>query len=47
MPVWVFRVLSVARKVPWTRVIAAVGWLATVGRKVLGSAYSGRTPGSL
>lgn len=33
MPVWVLRVLSQARKVPWTRVIAAVGWLATVGRK--------------
>ena len=33
MPVWALRVLSAARKVPWTRVIAAVGWLATVGRK--------------
>ena len=33
MPVWVLRVLAAARKVPWTRVIAAVGWLATVGRK--------------
>jgi hypothetical protein len=27
------RVLTAARKVPWTRVIAAVGWLTTVGRK--------------
>jgi hypothetical protein len=33
MPVWVLRVLSAARKVPWTRVIAAVVWLATAGRK--------------
>jgi hypothetical protein len=33
MPVWVLRVLSAAKKVPWTRVIAAVGWLATAGRK--------------
>jgi len=33
MPVWVLRVLTAARKVPWARVIAAVGWLATVGRK--------------
>jgi hypothetical protein len=33
MPVWVLRVLSAARKVPWTRLIAAVVWLATAGRK--------------
>jgi hypothetical protein len=33
MPTWVLRVLTAARRVPWTRVIAAVGWLATVGRK--------------
>ena len=33
MPVWVWRVLTAARKVPWARVIAAVGWLATAGRK--------------
>ena len=33
MPGWVLRSLAAARKVPWTRVIAAVGWLATVGRQ--------------
>ncbi len=33
MPTWVLRTLTAARKVPWARVIAAVGWLATVGRK--------------
>jgi hypothetical protein len=29
----VLRALTAARKVPWARVIAAVGWLATVGRQ--------------
>jgi hypothetical protein len=33
LPVWVLRALTAARKVPWARVIAAVGWLATVGRQ--------------
>jgi TRAP-type C4-dicarboxylate transport system substrate-binding protein len=33
LPVWVWRALAAARKVPWTRVIAAVGWLATVGKQ--------------
>ena len=28
-----WRALAAARKVPWTRVIAAVGWLATVGKQ--------------
>ena len=33
LPVWMLRALAAARNVPWTRVIAAVGWLATVGRQ--------------
>ena len=33
MPVWVLRVLIAARRVPWRRVVAAVIWLATVGRE--------------
>ena len=32
MPVWVWRALKAARRVPWTKVWAAVIWLATVGR---------------
>ena len=33
MPVWVWRVLKAARRVPWTKVWGAVIWLSTVGRK--------------
>jgi hypothetical protein len=33
MPVWVWRALKAARRVPWTKVWAAVLWLSTVGRK--------------
>ena len=33
MPVWVWRVLKAARRVPWTKVWAAVIWLSTMGRK--------------
>ena len=33
MPVWVWRALKAARRVPWTKVWAAVLWLATVGRE--------------
>jgi hypothetical protein len=33
MPIWVWRVLKAARRVPWTKVWAAVIWLSTVGRK--------------
>jgi hypothetical protein len=33
LPAWVLRALAAARKVPWTQVAAAVGWLATVGRQ--------------
>ena len=33
MPVWVWRALKAARRVPWTKVWAAVLWLSTVGRE--------------
>ena len=33
MPTWVFRALSLARKVPWKKVLAAVAWQMTRGRK--------------
>ena len=33
MPLWVLRVLIAARRIPWRRVVAAVIWLATVGRE--------------
>jgi len=33
MPVWVWRALKAARRVPWTKVWAAVLWLSTVGRQ--------------
>jgi len=33
MPFWVWRVLKTARRVPWTKVWAAVIWLSTVGRE--------------
>jgi hypothetical protein len=33
MPVWVWGALKAARRVPWTKVWAAVLWLSTVGRK--------------
>jgi len=33
MPVWVWRALKAARRVPWSKVWAAVLWLSTVGRK--------------
>jgi len=33
MPIWVWRVLKTARRVPWMKVWAAVIWLSTVGRK--------------
>jgi predicted Fe-S protein YdhL (DUF1289 family) len=33
MPIWVVKALLLARKVRWTRVIAAIGWLITRGRK--------------
>jgi len=33
MPVWIWRVLKTARRVPWTKVWAAVIWMSTVGRK--------------
>ena len=33
MPVWVWRTLKAARRVPWTKVWAAVVWLSTVGRE--------------
>ena len=33
MPLWVWRALKAARRVPWTKVWAAVIWLATVGRE--------------
>ena len=33
MPIWVVKALLLARKVRWTRVIAAIGWLVTRGRK--------------
>ena len=36
MPLWVWRVLKAARRVPWTKVWAAVIWMSTVGRKYWG-----------
>jgi hypothetical protein len=33
LPVWVWRTLKAARRVPWTKVWAAVVWLSTVGRE--------------
>ncbi len=33
MPLWVLRALIAARRIPWRRVVAAVVWLATVGRE--------------
>jgi hypothetical protein len=33
VPVWVWRALKAARRVPWTKVWAAVVWLFTVGRE--------------
>jgi TRAP-type C4-dicarboxylate transport system substrate-binding protein len=33
VPLWVLRALTAARHVPWRRVLAAVIWLATAGRK--------------
>jgi hypothetical protein len=33
MPAWVLKALTTARKVPWRRVMAAIAWLATVGRE--------------
>jgi hypothetical protein len=33
MPSWVIKALSAARKVPWGKVLAAIGWLATKGRE--------------
>ena len=33
MPIWVVKALLLARKVRWARVIAAIGWLITRGRK--------------
>jgi hypothetical protein len=33
VPLWVTRVLAAARRVPWTKVWAAVAWLYTFGRR--------------
>lgn len=33
MPVWIWKTLSAARKVPWTKVLAAIVWLNTEGRR--------------
>jgi hypothetical protein len=33
MPTWVLQAISAARKVPWRRVIAAIIWLNTTGRR--------------
>ena len=33
MPPWVLQALTAARKVPWRRVIAAIAWLSTTGRR--------------
>jgi TRAP-type C4-dicarboxylate transport system substrate-binding protein len=33
VPTWVLQAISGARKVPWRRVIAAIAWLSTTGRK--------------
>jgi hypothetical protein len=33
MPGWVLRVLAALRSVPWSRVLAAIAWLNTAGRR--------------
>jgi hypothetical protein len=33
MPPWVLRAISSARKVPWRKVLAAIVWLNTEGRR--------------
>jgi hypothetical protein len=33
MPIWVFKALKGARKVPWSKVLAAIVWLSTEGRR--------------
>jgi hypothetical protein len=33
MPAWVLQAISAVRKVPWRRVLAAIIWLNTEGRK--------------
>jgi hypothetical protein len=33
MPIWVIRTLRAAKRVPWTKVLAAILWLNTEGRK--------------
>ena len=33
MPVWVVQALTAARKVPWRKVLAAIAWLSTTGKK--------------
>jgi hypothetical protein len=33
MPTWVLQAITAVRKVPWRRVIAAIVWLNTEGRK--------------
>lgn len=33
MPTWVLQALTAARKVPWRKVLAAILWLNTEGRK--------------
>ncbi len=33
MPPWVLQTLTAVRKVPWRRVIAAIAWLSTTGKK--------------
>ena len=36
MPPWVIQALTAARKVPWRKVLAAIAWLASSGRKYWG-----------
>ncbi len=33
MPTWVFKALRTGRKVPWAKVLAAIVWLNTEGRR--------------
>jgi hypothetical protein len=33
VPPWVIQALTTARKVPWRKVLAAIAWLGTNGRK--------------
>lgn len=33
MPVWIWKTLRAARKVPWAKVLAAIVWLNTEGRR--------------